>query len=306
MSSSLGAFSTPPDVADFLTRWAIRSPEDDVLDLGIGDGTFVFSSFFRLRELGAKKIFSARQIFGCEIENVRYEAFQAKALDQKVNFPNLRQDDFFGIDYPFVDAIVGNPPYVRRRAISEQRIKEIRSSVLERNLALAGSKLSKLSDLYVYFILKAATYLKTNGRMAVILADSWLNSSSGEALRRYLKSSFRIEQLISFEDPVFSDAQVKSVLLLAVKRADSQNDIAFTRVQKDVDICELHSLIKSPNKADKKLKSVYVNSTELDTSRPWGKYFKISDVNAVLQTITGLEVRPETRFPAQADSAGQP
>lgn len=42
-----GAFFTPPAIADFLARWAIRGPDDRVMDPTCGEAVFLLS---RLRD----------------------------------------------------------------------------------------------------------------------------------------------------------------------------------------------------------------------------------------------------------------
>src|ERR1700687_4182131 len=61
---NLGSIYTPRDFAQFLTSWAIRSPEHKVLDIGIGEGVFVFAAYERLKELGARKIDAQQQLYG--------------------------------------------------------------------------------------------------------------------------------------------------------------------------------------------------------------------------------------------------
>jgi adenine-specific DNA-methyltransferase len=54
-SKDLGAVFTPSHIAEFLVRWAIRSPGDAVLDPGAGEGAFLLTAFERLKELAKKK-----------------------------------------------------------------------------------------------------------------------------------------------------------------------------------------------------------------------------------------------------------
>ena len=60
----MGAFYTDAAVADFLARWAIRSPGDKVLDPSFGYGVFLRAAGERLRHLSGAP---AMQVFGAEI-----------------------------------------------------------------------------------------------------------------------------------------------------------------------------------------------------------------------------------------------
>ncbi len=50
-----GAFFTPPALADFVSRWAVRDPLDSVLEPSCGEAAFLTSAASRLDELGAPR-----------------------------------------------------------------------------------------------------------------------------------------------------------------------------------------------------------------------------------------------------------
>lgn len=279
MEQSLGHVRTPTDIAKFLAEWAIQSANDTVLDLGLGEGVFVFSSYRRLQELGATNIQSASQIYGTEIDTSRFSTLRQTSATQGIHFPHLENKDFFLTTFPQVDVIVGNPPYVRRRAIEPDSIKKIRVEVLKANLEIQENELSQLTDLYVYFLLKAVTFLKSGGRLAVIIADSWLNVRYGQVLRQYLQKHFQIERIINFDRSIFPEAQVKPILLFATKHPNPNNQIALTRVMNGLAVNELSALFEEqePNLPD--VRTVQLPSATLDAKQPWGVYLKISEIN---------------------------
>ena len=47
----LGQFYTPPPIAELIVKWALRSPEDVILDPAVGSGTFLVKAYQRLMEL---------------------------------------------------------------------------------------------------------------------------------------------------------------------------------------------------------------------------------------------------------------
>ena len=47
----LGQFYTPPPIAELITKWAIRTHKDIVLDPAVGSGTFLVKAYQRLAEL---------------------------------------------------------------------------------------------------------------------------------------------------------------------------------------------------------------------------------------------------------------
>ena len=58
----LGAFYTPDTLSKLLCDWAIRSPDDTVLEPSFGGCSFLVSSYDRLQELGSKT--PAEKVYG--------------------------------------------------------------------------------------------------------------------------------------------------------------------------------------------------------------------------------------------------
>lgn len=278
MINALGAVFTSNELADFVSEWAIRSANNTVLDLGLGEGAFVFSSFKRLQHLGAIKEQAALQIFGTEIDEGRFKTLKSTAKNLGVVFPNLHYQDFFEAQFPQVDVVIGNPPYVRRRKLSPENVNLIRSRVLEANTDIEEKELSQLTDVYVYFLLKAATHLKPNGKLAVVIPDSWLNVRYGEILRGYFKKHFEIDRIISFDRPIFDDAQVKPVLVFATKKSNKEKPLYFTRVMNGLPIRELAPIFDQPEPIldDVNTSQIYIN--KFDDKEPWGSHFRIAQI----------------------------
>lgn len=270
----LGAIYTPPDFAQLLVSWAIQRPEQKVLDLGVGEGIFVFAAYRRLMELGASAPEAQAQLYGTEIDLSTYDRFLelSQALDAR--FPGLQHADFLDTDFPSVDAIVGNPPYIRR--IYLKNVDLVRRKVFAKNQFVNEDDIPRLTDLYVYFLLYAVSFLKPNGRLGVITADSWLNVGYGESFKKFLLQHFEIESLISLDRRVFDNAQVKPVLILATRkeRTDPNKYIHFVRVKNNLPV---RILQRSWNKPDIEIADIArfkIKSCTLQANRPWSIHFK--------------------------------
>lgn len=183
MAKELGAIYTPEGHARILTTWAIQSRNDLILDMGIGLGVFVYQAYERLRSLGATKSEAVNQIYGSEINKIVFDKFTKLATEKDLVFKNLQNENFFNASFPKFDAIVGNPPYVRRRGMIKEDLNLIRTRTLKNNPDVFETDLSNLSDLYIYFLLYALPFLKPGGRLATIIADSWLNTRYGIVLK---------------------------------------------------------------------------------------------------------------------------
>lgn len=269
-----GAIYTPAEFAEFLTDWAIQNPEDKVLDLGTGPGVFVFQAHKKLMELGCSTDDAEQQIYGAEIDKEAWSKFNSSAKKRGLCFPNILNGDFFSTRDIQVDVVIGNPPYVRRSGID--RVDAIREQVFDK--LIEESEISRLTDLYVYFLLHAMRLLRKGGRLAVITADSWLNVRYGKMLKKTLLEEFTIENLISIDRPVFTDAQVKPILLLA-KKSDPNNksNIGFVRVKNGFPINELYKYLAGSND-HKDIQQVSISPQMLSPGNAWSVHFKAPEL----------------------------
>lgn len=271
---SLGSIYTPSDFAKLLTDWAVQEEHYQVLDVGVGEGVFTFAAHRRLMQLGASSSAAQKQVHGAEIDRPTFERFLRLSSEAKLSFPNVRSADYFKIDFPMVGAVIGNPPYVRRACIDD--VEDIRQVIFQQIESPQLSSLSRLADLYVYFLLRAATQLKPGGRLAVITADSWLNARYGVVLKDYLKENFRIEYLMSFDRHIF-DVEVKPVLLFATKKEALQPNSEPTRFIRVKNGLPASQVLRAVEQSQSSLSDVFVSPikySELKVKNPWGVYLK--------------------------------
>jgi len=103
------------------------------------------------------------------------------------------------------DVIIGNPPYVRQETLGDDFKNHVRDTYPD---VYAGT-----ADLYVYFIQRGLSLLKSDGYLGYILPNKWLCANYGKPLRRFL-GGFTINQIIDFgTSPVFPNADVNACLL---------------------------------------------------------------------------------------------
>lgn len=223
-----GKTYTPAEISGFLSTWAVDNQDDDVLEPSVGEGRFVFDVYDRLRDLGRSPGQAAVQIHGVDIDTEAIETLQKTAHEQyNETFPNIRAGDIFSTEFPQVDAIVGNPPYVARHNFDDI------GAVIDRYKDKYG--FSRQSDLYVYVLVRATEFLKPGGKLAVILSNSWLNREYGKEVREFLLNNFYLKGIIGFQEKVFDDL-VNSVCVLAEKRENTiqmpaKNEVQFTKIK---------------------------------------------------------------------------
>lgn len=112
---------TPPELARFVARWAIRFPGDRVLEPACGEAEFLVAASDRLRSLGCKSAVAERNVVGCEV----HEASAEKAVGRLGALgcsANIVVSDFLRLaPDPSFDVVIGNPPYVRFQSLSSDQ-----------------------------------------------------------------------------------------------------------------------------------------------------------------------------------------
>ena len=227
----LGAFYTPRPLADFLVRWALPPGTKSVLDPACGDGVFLAAS----RDHLARARVEDASITGVDTNGAAITAARA-ALGKPGTGIHLVHSDFFQLrdgrhastppGAPHVDAVVGNPPYIRYQLIDA----DVRERALFRARDL-GVHLTQLSSLWAPFVVHAAKWLRPGGRMALVLPAELLHSQYARPVRDFLLRAFCKVTVATFEDRVFPGALTEIILLLAEKGPPGTAGIKVVSVQ---------------------------------------------------------------------------
>lgn len=205
-----GAFFTPPAISDFMARWAIRDAADEVLEPSAGDAEFMVAATLRLRELAGDP-----QGFAPCVSGVEIHPDSARTGSQRVvaagGIPNIHVGDFFDTK-PVAshDAVIGNPPYIRFQDFGGESRELARAAAKQ-----AGVELSGLASSWAAFTVFSTLFLKSGGRLALVLPAELLSVNYAAPVRRFLFEQFRQIQLVLFDEQVFEEAEADVVLLLA-------------------------------------------------------------------------------------------
>jgi adenine-specific DNA-methyltransferase len=213
-----GAFFTPPAIAEYLAEWAV---EDDssasIMDPTCGEAVFLEAAGRRLAELGATPQQLREQIIGVDLHEASVGASAALLRDQGLD-GSFIISDFFALSAPgkldartpYVDAIIGNPPFVRYQRHVGQERKRAQLAALEQGVRLSG-----LASSWAALVVHACGFLKPEGRLAMVLPTELLYTSYAEPVRNWLKRRFKAVHLVTFERLQFADATEKVLLVLA-------------------------------------------------------------------------------------------
>ncbi len=218
-AKTLGAFYTDDQVADFLVWWAVRSAYDTLMDPSFGGGVFLNSICRRLASLGGQP---AEQVFGVEIDpKVHTSTIDRLAKEFGLGNRNLWQSDFFDIEpLPVrqVDAIVGNPPFIRyQRFTGDMRARAINRATDQ------GVRLSELTSSWAPFVVHSVAFLKPGGRLAMVLPIEIGHAAYALPVLQYLSGSFGKINFLTFRRKLFPDLSEGTLLLLAEDKGASSS-----------------------------------------------------------------------------------
>lgn len=211
-----GGYYTSSELASWMCAWAIRDAEELVLEPSCGDGSFLMAASARLEELGARGPSRANCLRGIEI--IPDEADKARLrLKDGLGYRAadvVENSDFFSWwsrpDRPEFDAVIGNPPFIRYQSFPEPHRSRAMDIMKEQGLSP-----NRLTNIWVPFVVAAASALKEGGRMALVLPAELLQVSYAAQLRSFLTDRFGRVDLIACNELFFEKAEQEVLLLLA-------------------------------------------------------------------------------------------
>ncbi|MFB6354083.1 MAG: class I SAM-dependent DNA methyltransferase [Halobacteriales archaeon] len=253
-----GKFFTPPAVARSLVAWALAgAPPHDrpprVLDPAVGTGTFPVAAVDRLDDRDTARSQGRSNFVGIDVDGAALHLaglrLAAAAGEPAPTELPLYRASFFdcepagsdrsadpAVRLEPVDAVVGNPPFVRAEALTPDR-EHFRAHLAafgptgDTPLLDGDDAVSRRADAYVYFVTHATRFLRPGGRLALVLPTKWLMSAYGEDLRRFLRERYRVHAVVGMEGRAFGDALVDTCLLLAerARQPGADEPLRFVR-----------------------------------------------------------------------------
>jgi adenine-specific DNA-methyltransferase len=235
-----GAFFTPPAIAEHLAEWALRGigNEGRVLDPTCGEGVFLIAAAEKLRSLGRSGRLLGLDLHGESLaETMR--ALTARGFGDQAE---LLVGDFFeeatpgqlGARIEPVDAVIGNPPFVRYHEHRGEARKLAAAAALAQGVRLSG-----LASSWAALLVHASSFLKPDGRITMVLPAELLSVGYAEPVRQWLKRRFASVHLVLFEHLQFHDAEEQVVLLVA-RGSGGCNAFSLHHVRDAEDLDQLH------------------------------------------------------------------
>lgn len=247
-------FFTPEIVAEFMAKWLLELQDfEEVLEPAIGLGVF---SRVLLKQ--SKNI----KITGFDVDK--------NILDKLLELPEFKNENIIiknedylsNNDSKKYDGIICNPPYLKFHEYDNTSQVELLNSRL-------GTTLTKSSNLYVLFLLKAINELRLGGRATFIIPSEFLNSNYGVVIKEHLVQSGMLRHLfiVNSDSNVFEDATTTTTIIF-LENSKSDEQVKFYNIdnieQFNSDYQELVPFFQIPN-------------NELQPRLKWRRYYEIEN-----------------------------
>lgn len=178
---NLGQIYTKELVADFMVGLLDLPKDATIVDPCFGQGVFIRSL--------QKANYS--NLTGIEIDSATYSKIDLSAFS-KCKMLNL---DFFKFEPTEpVDGFILNPPYVRQEEIDDLNILGVTKDVIQKKCG--DFQIYSKANMYLYFIARCITMLKSGGQMIAIFPNAWLNTPDGKGFFSQILQKGTVNNLI--------------------------------------------------------------------------------------------------------------
>jgi methylase of polypeptide subunit release factors len=211
-----GAFYTPTDAAHFLASWAMRREGEVLLEPSTGDGSFVAAA----HEVAAARGWVRPSFVAAELNPRTAADVVRRGL---VRPDELALGDFLTSPVRPVDAVVGNPPYVRLRALADDQAR----TALHASRVDLGEEMSASGSVWMPFVSRTARFLRPGGRLALVLPWDFTYVRYARPLWRHLGETFGELRVVRVRERLFPDIGQDVLLLLADGKGRTTDHVVF-------------------------------------------------------------------------------
>jgi adenine-specific DNA-methyltransferase len=213
-----GGYYTPAPLGEFLSAWAVRSPNAKVLEPSAGDGNIVEAT---ARRVGGRGSIAAVELFPEEAAKVVARGGRRTSVvvgDVFEWFEKTRPDGGY-------DAAIGNPPFIRYQSFPEEH-RQRAFALMEEE----GLHPSRLTNAWVPFVVLATKALRSAGRLGLVVPAELLQVTYAGELREYLARKYTNLTIVTFRRLLFPGIQQETVLLLGERGDSPSANISFVEL----------------------------------------------------------------------------
>ncbi len=200
------------------------------------------------------------------------------------------------------DVIIANPPYIKQELIPNKKLmmknlpifatyreKNYESNNLKKRTQKIKLDLSGKTDYYGFFLWYSYYFLRDQGKLCFLIPNKWMDVEYGKKLKKFILENFRIITVIGFNQNVFENAQVSTIILILQKeKLDFKRKHHYVKFINILDIegrQKIENLINFPLKpnlkaeidsqgyifknVDNSLHCTYIRQDHLNYSEKW-------------------------------------
>jgi len=210
-----GAYYTCPTAAEKITERVLRRSGMKILEPSFGSGVFLRS----IRDVAERLHGGNVRLVGAEISRIEYQrALQCARVGDEFHF-----GDFMTMPVQQVDAVIGNPPYIRLRHLSPKASSVARSIASK----LLGSEIAESASLWMPFVLRSLQFLGNGGSLSLVVPFEITHVKYAKSLWGVLCRSFSEVRLIRVGERIFPEILQDVVVLQCSGFGGSCKDIEF-------------------------------------------------------------------------------
>ena len=305
-----GQYSTPSNLAKLLVNLTMENKTLKILDPCCGTGTIAKEAYKLKKQYNVEPNSLSNNVWASDKVAFPLQLTTISLFDpdNSGNVINVFQKDVANLDigeniqffdpytgaevfkeFPVFDYIVSNLPFVKGQDIPEDNASILSVNAFIEKKAGANFKLDARADLAYYIPFKLWSIINENGKLGIIISNSWLGTESGENFRKVLLKFFFVENVItSGNGRWFNNAKVVTNILILKRKSENsisidnpQEQVCFTTLKQkieDLDVDAHISEIRNNNSRDNDVvrKIVYTRSqiASLETlGVQWGALF---------------------------------
>ncbi|TYA89259.1 N-6 DNA methylase [Seonamhaeicola marinus] len=238
-----GAVYTPDYIKDYIVKETLNKirnfdlPDLKVADIACGTGAFLYTVAQEIKIKSNKSYFEIfkENIYGLDISD--YTITRAKILLSLLALSNGEDKEEFEFnlmvgnalnynwnkkikEFKGFDIVVGNPPYVRAKNLSE----ETKSLLTNWEVTKTGNP-----DLYIPFFEIGLKYLKPSGILGYITVNTFKRSVNARNLREYFKTNLFDLKIIDFgSSQIFANKSTYTCIVFIEKQ--KSNEVKYQKI----------------------------------------------------------------------------
>ena len=205
-----GSYYTSADTAQYMADWLVDDKHVDVLEPTAGDGVFIDSL-----KVSAKLLNLKLNITAVELEKNPYESIKTRRGVKAVHA------DFHKFNCPPVDAIIGNPPFVRFRHLTKKGLiaaEKAGRAVIGKDLDISGS-------IWLSIILHSIQSLKLNGKIAFVIPSDAVYVRYARPFWKYICGHFGNVRVVRCKERLFPEILQDVILIFADSSGKSTTNV---------------------------------------------------------------------------------